>query len=36
VQPHGIIWTLPQTDEVLDEWLMWMSWRDMVDLIERS
>lgn len=36
VQPHGIIWTLPQTDQVLDEWLMWMSWRDMVDLIERS
>jgi len=36
LQPHGIIWTLPQSDQVLDEWLMWMSWRDMVDLIERS
>jgi len=36
VQPHGIIWTLPQTDQVLDEWLMWMSWRDIVDLVERS
>lgn len=36
VQPHGIIWTLPQSDTVLDEWLMWMGWRDMMDLIERS
>ncbi len=36
LQPHGIIWTLPKTQQVLDEWLMWMSWRDMSDLIERS
>jgi len=36
VQPHGIVWNQPHLDQVLDEWLMWMSWRDMVDLIERK
>jgi hypothetical protein len=35
-QPHGIIWNAPHYGEILDEWLMWMSWRELVDRIERS
>ncbi|MBT3556276.1 MAG: hypothetical protein HN644_06935 [Rhodospirillales bacterium] len=36
LQPHGMIWTAPQNDEVLDEWIMWLAWRELVDLVARS
>lgn len=35
-QPGGVYRVLPRTDEVLDEWLIWMTWRDVRDLIERE
>ncbi len=36
VQPHGMIWNAPKNGGILDEWLMWLSWRELVDLVERS
>ena len=36
LQPHGIVWSTPQNEDVMDEWIMWLSWRELVDLIERS
>lgn len=32
-QPEGMYWNNPKTGEVLDEWLIWMTRRDLVDLI---
>lgn len=36
LQPGGMKWSQPHLGQVLDEWLMWMTWREAVDLIERS
>lgn len=36
LQPHGMIWKRPHIQETLDEWLMWLTWREAADLIERS
>lgn len=35
-QPGGMIWKRPHLQTVLNEWLMWMTWREAADLIERS
>lgn len=34
-QPKGIHWTIPRTGEVLDEWLIWIPRRDLIDIVER-
>lgn len=31
-QPHGMIWTVPSSG-TLDEWLLWNSRRDLIDLV---
>ena len=35
MQPGGICWNIPKTGELLDEWLVWMAWRDLMEMIER-
>jgi len=36
LQPGGVYRVLPRTDEILDEWLIWMDWRDVMDMVERE
>lgn len=36
LQPRGILWTRPQAGDVLDEWLMWMTWREIADRVARA
>ncbi|MEQ8667140.1 MAG: hypothetical protein RIC16_15590 [Rhodospirillales bacterium] len=36
MEPGGIHWIIPRTGERLDEWLVWMAWRDLIEMIERA
>jgi len=36
LQPHGIIYDCRRTNEYLDEWIEWVTWREMADQIQRS
>lgn len=32
-QPNGIRWNIPRTGELLDEWLIWIPRRDLIDIV---
>jgi len=34
-QPNGIRWNIPRTGELLDEWLIWIPRRDLLEIIQR-